>query len=169
LVISDVWIVGFVHEEAVLVLLDVVEGAGHETSIAAIASSNAVNKVLFRKAVKFARFSSIATFGGLDGGEGPAGTALSLVLDWVTAAFVTPVAAVSVGGGWNALGNMLDSLETEHGFVFSWGHGSEFVHGNSEAGFSSIVFLDKALVSKENSKAGLVFITSEELVALAHP
>jgi hypothetical protein len=31
------------------------------------------------------------------------------------------------------------------------------------------VFLNKALVSKENSKAGLVFITSEELVALAHP
>jgi len=169
LVIGNIWIVGFVHEFAALVVLDVVEGVGHETSIAGIAGGNAVDKVLFREAVKFAGFGSIATFSRLDGGEGPAGTALSLILDGIAASFFTPVDGISISSRWGALSNVSDSLESEHGFVFSWGHGSELVHGNSESTISSIVFLDKALVGKENSKAGLVFITSEELIALAHP
>jgi len=169
LVMGNIRIIFFVHEFAILVLVDVSESRCHETTIAATACGNAVDKVLFRKADKFASFSSMATFGGLDGGEGPAGTALSLILDCVNASFVTPVERFSIGDSRLSFGCVVDSLETEHGAVFSWGHSSEIVEGNSESRIASIVFLNKALVGKEDSKTSLVFITSEELIGLAHP
>jgi len=132
LFVGNIRIVFLGHEFTFLVILDIGEGIGHETTIAAIAGGNAIDKVLFREGMKFALLVSEDTFSGLDSGEGPAGTALSLILDLVDAAFVTPVDAFGIGNGWDAFSSVKDLLESEHGFVFSWGHSSEFVHGNSE-------------------------------------
>ena len=95
---------------------------------------------------------------------------MSLVLDSVDHAFFTPVDFSSVGSaGSNTTGVLGWGLETEDSLVFGWGHSGELVHGNLEGFLASVVFLNKALVSHPNTKAGLVFVTSEELVSFAHP
>ena len=164
-----VWIVTLEHELSALVLDDIVESKCHETAIAAIAGCDAVNKVLLGEGEKLVRLDEVSTFGTLDGGECPAGTAVGLVLDWVDSTLVTPVErSINLEVGLDTLVSHDLWKEAKKGLVFRWCVSSKLVHGKLEGG-NRVVLLDKALVGHPNTKAGLVFITSEELVCGTHP
>ena len=66
------------------VLLDVLEGVVHKTTIAAhvsVDASSAVNELLLGVGVESTSGKELSTLDGTGGGESPARTALALVLD----------------------------------------------------------------------------------------
>lgn len=69
---------GLTHGEVSLV---VVEGDGLVTAIAAEASLDAVNELLLGERKEFTGLNLPSTFEGTSGGERPAGSALTLILD----------------------------------------------------------------------------------------
>jgi len=75
--------------------------------------------------------NSPGRFDGLDSRESPAGTALSLILDWVDNTFVTPVEGIWVVdlAALLQVGLFLLSAvaNTKEGFVFGWGKVSKLV------------------------------------------
>ncbi len=72
---------------------DVLEGIVHQTTFTSHVSlfARAVNKVLFREGNQVSSGELVASFSGSSGREGPAGTALLLVLDWSNSALSSPV------------------------------------------------------------------------------
>jgi hypothetical protein len=62
-----------------------------KSTIATTVTSIAINELLFRELEKFSSLDEVSTLHGSSGREGPAGTALSLVLNWVDSSFRSPV------------------------------------------------------------------------------
>ena len=88
-----IWVVRLsVHH----VSLGVIEGVVHETTIAALVALllGAVNELLLRERWELTVLLEVGTLHGTGGRESPAGTALSLVLDWGDGTFLSPVDAV---------------------------------------------------------------------------
>ena len=57
----------------------------------------AINNLLLREGLKFSRDDLVNTLEGTSGGEGPAGSTLSLVLDWGDGTLCSPVNRVGIG------------------------------------------------------------------------
>merc|ERR1711939_292604 len=93
---SFVWVVGLEHE---WVLLDVFEGVVHKTSIAALVNMVAVDELLLGEGLEFVGGEEHGALNGTGGGESPAGSALSLVLDWGDGTLGSPVDGVGEVGG----------------------------------------------------------------------
>lgn len=94
------------------VVSDVLEGVVHPTTVATMVSvgSGAVNQLLLGEGGERVTSDLVGCFSGHDGGESPAGTALSLVLDGDDGALLNPVH----GGflGWLEVG-LLSGLLNE--------------------------------------------------------
>jgi len=116
------------------VFLTIGEGPDFETTIATTGLSVAINELRLREFLEFTRGKEVSTFNSSNGGESPAGTALSLVLNWVDSSLLSPVDLSggdlvdlllfeSVVLGWKSTGVLL-------GLVV--GHGGEHVVSNGE-------------------------------------
>lgn len=100
---TEVWVAGFSVDT--VVLDDVVEGVWLQTTIASFVAAlfavvfhavvAAVNQVLFRQANQCVASEEPLRFDVTGGTERPAGTAVSLVLDWGDGVLIAPIE-----GGW---------------------------------------------------------------------
>lgn len=94
-----------------LVFDDVLEGIVHQTSSTTIVSlaGGAVDEVLLGEGNQVSFSEEPGTFHGSGGGEGPARSALTLILNWGDSSLGSPVD--SVGEGKLVVGNVLLSDE----------------------------------------------------------
>jgi hypothetical protein len=126
-----------------LVFDDVSEGIVHQTSIASVVSfsDGAIDEILFREGNKFSRSLGVSSFNGSGGGEGPARTALSLVLNGGNNSVGSPVDGCrDTGLEFNFFDAIVFDSEVQtivHRSEFVSGKIGELVQGNVEsAGFS---------------------------------
>jgi len=81
------------------VALNILESVVHESTIASVVLLGAVNELLLGEGVKLSILDLVSTLNGTGGGESPAGSALSLVLDWGDGTLGSPVdGSLEVGG-----------------------------------------------------------------------
>jgi hypothetical protein len=116
----------------------------------------------------------VAALSGTGGGEGPAGTALSLVLDSSDSSFGSPVeGGGSSNGGFEVAGLVdvasgdLDSVEDSSELLV--GQVSEFVHGQGVSSVLGIVLVNELLVVLEDGISVLEFSMIVRFVVLLHP
>jgi len=89
------------------VFLGPVESGSFVTTIAAESDNfGAVNELLLRERDKLARFDLVSTLKSTGGGEGPAGTALALILNGGDSTFVSPVDGGVGAAGSERLGRL---------------------------------------------------------------
>jgi len=116
---------------------DVTEGRVHETTVAAHVTvvARAVYELLLSKGNELTVLAEVLTFKRGNSGEGPAGTALALVLNRGNVTLVTPVNRVwdRAVEGWEVGGTLFLAGEGgEAGTVFFVGHVSEVVDAKGE-------------------------------------
>jgi hypothetical protein len=72
---------------------DVLEGLVHESSLASVVSieSGTIDKLLLREAGESVSLLSPSSFNSSNGGKGPAGSTLTLILDWADDILLDPV------------------------------------------------------------------------------
>jgi len=154
---------------------DVLHGLSHQTTVATFISirTRAINQVLLRERVELVGGDLVATFSRSSGGERPARTALSLVLNGSDGTFLGPVPS---GGGSSGIFVSLFSNGGGRDFsskvelsVFLVGQVSHVVHGNS-VGFSRlVVFINELLVVLEDGISVLEFVVAVGLAMSLHP
>ena len=119
-------------------LFVVVEGGALVSTVAAEGKSDAIDELLLREGVKLSGLDLVSTFEGTSGGEGPAGSALSLVLDGGDGTFGSPVLGGSdldVGEGDGGVeARVFSGSESEEFLVLSIGGGGELVVCDGEVG-----------------------------------
>ena len=172
---SGVRVVLLAHELVLLLLLDVVERVDLDTAVAALAEAviRAVDKVLLGAAVELAVRERVRRLARLDSSEGPARTAVALVLDLVDDTALPPV--LRVWGGERAVvaaRRVMDlrrHAAAEEAPVLGWGHSGELVKANPERVGAAVVLLDHALVGEEDAEADVVLLASVQVVGAAHP
>mmetsp|Transcript_73221 Transcript_73221/g.101566 ORF Transcript_73221/g.101566 Transcript_73221/m.101566 type:complete len:292 (+) Transcript_73221:161-1036(+) len=125
--------VSVVRLELELVRLGVLESVLLETTVATVVTpletGGAVNELLLGERDELSSSEEVSTLKGTGGGESPAGTALTLILDTSNGTLVSPVngGGVSLGEG-NELTILLDvTLAAESLSVFILGHIGEHV------------------------------------------
>jgi len=142
-----------------MVVHDPLEGTVHETTTAAVVTGGAstVNKLLLRDVGERALLDGPSTLNGTSGGEGPAGTALALVLDGGDSTIVAPVPGI-VGRDRVDLSDVqaacivrLDIAESEHGRAeLLGGQITHFIHRHGVRGGSTVVGQDEVEVCFKN-------------------
>jgi len=153
--------IGIVAIEADLVLFDVVEGVGHQTTVAAVVSelSRAVNKLHFGEDLSLSVFDGVGRLKRSDGREGPARTAGALVLDGSDLALISPVLGTASGGTLQVASANELVVEDVLGDIFAGelfkGQISEGVLTKSEGQALGVLLLDKLLVIKVDGIAVL--------------
>jgi hypothetical protein len=91
--LSNVWVVSL---KFLFVAFEVFESPDLKTSIASTGLCIAIDKVRFGKLDKVVSLEEMGTFKSSGGGESPAWSALSLVLDWVNGSISSPVNGISI-------------------------------------------------------------------------
>ena len=118
---GGVWVIAL---ELKWVGLDVLEGVVHKTTVAALVNHVAVDELLLGEGLELAGGKEFSTLDGTGGGESPAGTALTLVLNWGDGTLGDPVDGVGEVGLIKD-GDVLSTLElvlvTEESLVLRWG------------------------------------------------
>jgi len=111
-VLGGVWVRGLSVNTTVG--SNVFEGAGHQTTIATLVSvrSGAVHQVLLRDGGESSLLDLADTLNGTSGGERPAATALTLVLDGCNGTRCSPVNSISYWDGGLLLNS--NSVDTSH-------------------------------------------------------
>ena len=157
-ILSSVRIRRFSAESSVLD--DVLEGIIHQSSIASLVSvaAGAVNQLLFREGGELSGLEGDSSFNRSGGGERPARSALSLVLDGGHGVVLSPVNVVRDGdqsihvqsdSGDGRVDS--DGLESSLlGLEFSKGQVSEFVDSQSPGASFSVVLGDHVVVGLED-------------------
>lgn len=139
------------------------EGLIHETTIATLVAlgSGAVYEVLLRKADEGASLDEMSSFGGTSGGERPARSALTLVLNTSNGTLGSPVPASRSGGinlvygktSRRSLGNI---HATSPGGELLKCLVGELIDGDSEALSLGIVLSDELEVGAEDGRTKIV-------------
>lgn len=175
---GGVWVRFFAVDT--IVVNDVLESTVHLSSLATIVSvlvGSAIDEVLLRETNKGVFSDKPLTFHGASGGEGPASTALSLVLDASDGTLCSPIEASWEGGLW-VLEELrwVDDLISVSSVVvvssseFFVGHVTEFVHSESVSVVLLVVFADELQVGLEDTEALFFFLDrSIDLVVLGLP
>jgi len=171
------------------VLDDVLHGVGHETSVASLVSirSRAIHQVLLRERDELSGREEVSTLSGASGREGPARSALTLILDRSDSSLGSPVQRVreiSIGGpddtrnelvqhvrvrgkDGRRLGGLVESQKVLR--KFSGGQISVGVHGHGVGfSFKGIVSLDGIQVRFEDGIADTEFGSGVRLLVLLH-
>jgi hypothetical protein len=153
---------------------DVLEGIIHQSSIASLVSKarRAVNQLLLRERNKLSSLEGMSSFNGSSGGERPARSTLSLVLDGGNSVVISPVDGIrnsdqSVHVQGNSGNGSINSRELQSsllGLEFSKGHISEFVDIQSPRSLLSIVVGDQVVVGLEDVVSMSIFSSRVALV-----
>jgi len=159
---GSVWVSSL---ELLAVSLDVVHGVGLPTTLATIRGGIAVNNLLLGEGEESAGGNEVVSLNGGGGREGPAGTALTLVLDGVDGTLGSPVDGVGevVGGeGDNGgLVNGLGSLVSEESLVLILGPGGELIVSNGEGVLGvGVDLVDLSILLGVESESELVLFLS---------
>jgi len=143
---------------------DIFESLVHETSVATLVSfgRGAIDQILFGKAEEVLLGQKPSALDGTGGGEGPAGSALGLVLHSGDGSVLSPVPGVgSVGGNLHGVGTFVvgsgDVDTVVESGEFLAGEIAEFVHLDGEAASVGIPIVDKVEVGLEGLVTNLVF------------
>jgi len=132
---------------------DIFESLVHETSVATLVSfgSGAIDQILFGKANEALLGQKPSTFDGSGGREGPARTALSLILDSGNGAVLSPIPGVgSFGidvygmGAFRAGASYVEAIVDTGKFLA--GKIAELVHFNGEAASVGVPIVDKVKI-----------------------
>jgi hypothetical protein len=136
----------------------------------------AIHEILLRERNEGSSGELVATFDGSSGGEGPARTALLLILDGSDGTRISPILGVGEGStskgnkerGSRSLSGHLESIED--GNEFSIAEVSKLVHLNGEGvGGISIVGIDEVEVSLEDGVSSQELLLRVALVVESHP
>jgi len=172
-VLSSVGIGGFGIDTSVLD--DVFHGLSHQTTVASLVSvgSRAVNQVLLRETNQRLARDEVASLSRSSGGEGPARTALALILDSSDGSLGSPVEAGGqslIGGdeGLSSSGGLALDSEVELS-VFSVGKISHLVHSQGNSVLLGIPFIDVFLVGLEDGVSLLELFMAVGSSELLHP
>jgi hypothetical protein len=143
----------------------ILESISFKTTIATIAVVIAINELGFSKLEEGSGLDEVSTLHSSGGGESPAGTTLSLVLDWVNSTFSSPVNLSGLNSG------LIEGLFLELSFVWNsshhslgliLSHGGEHVVSNYEGvcwvGVDLVVF--SILGSEDLHSEGVFFLGS---------
>ena len=157
---GGVWVDGFLDHG---VALGVLEGLVHKTTVATKVLQDAVvalNELLLREGKEFSRGDEVSTLEGTGGGEGPAGSALSLVLHWSDGTGGDPVDGV---GGWGVVLNGAalsgEVLEASEAVELAGVPGGELVVGEGVGvGWVGVDSLDLGVNLGEDLLSGVEFL-----------
>ena len=134
-------------------LLGILESVVHQTTIATRVDGGALDELLLREGDEVASGNLMSTLHGSSGGEGPAGTALSLVLDGGDGTLGDPVDLIGeVGGGevLDGVGLLEVSSVAVHGSSLLRGVVSELVNTDGPGiAVLGVVLLNKSEVLGE--------------------
>jgi len=141
--------------------LEVVEGSGLKTTVAAVAELDAINELLLRVLLELLVLvgNAVSSLHGGLGGESPAGAALALVLDGADAAHVDPVdrgVAKRFDFLLNNLADLALGLVGEDGLELGLSPVGHLVVANLVGGLSGVVLLNLNVLEGEVAEAHLV-------------
>jgi len=150
-----VWVV---RHQFIWVGLEVVEGRVLPATVATERGLVAGDNLLLGELDELAGLEEVSTLDGADGGEGPAGTASGLVLDWVDGTLGSPVNGVLVG--WLELDSVvgLSNSGTEELLVLSISPGGELVVAKLEGGLLGVDLVDGLVLGGEELESELVLL-----------
>jgi hypothetical protein len=143
------------------VSLEVLEGMGLPATVATIGSGIARDNLLLGKGEELTGLEEVGTLKSAGGGESPAGTALSLVLDGVNGTLGSPVDGIGELGvieDDNVLGVVLLTLEAEELLVLLMSPGGHVVVGDGEGVLSGVDLLDLGILDGVLLKSELVLL-----------
>ena len=154
--------VGVVGLELLSVGLGVSEGVGLPSTVASVGGSVAVDELLLGEGEEGSGLDEVVSLNGGGGGEGPAGTALSLVLDGVDGTLGSPVNGVSevVGGEDGGLGELSvgGGLVSEESLVLEVGPGGEHVVLEDKGVLGGVDLLDFGVGLGEEVESEVVLL-----------
>ena len=135
--------------------LEVLEGGVLPATVATEGGVVARDDLLLGHGDELAGLDEVSTLEGSDGGEGPAGTAASLVLDAVDGTLGPPVDVSVVGLGKSGVLDVLAgvNLGAEDGLVLGVGPGGELVVANSVGAVLGVVLHDEGVLLGEEGNA----------------
>jgi len=121
----------------------ILESLGFKTTIATTAAGIAINELRLGEFEKFSRFDEMSTLHGSGGGESPARSTLSLVLNWVNSSLLSPVDCDGLNRLIEFLGLEFSGVwkSSHHSLGLILGHGGEHVVSNNEGVFWILVDL----------------------------
>ena len=157
----DVWVVSRELESVVLG----VEETGPLPATVASETKGAGSGLLVGEGEQLTAGDGMSTLDGASGGEGPAGTASTLVLDWVDGTLGSPVDGVRQVAGIELLEVhvlVLSDLVTEKLLVLLIGPGGELVVAENEAGLLVVVLLNLGILGGEDLHSELVLLLGGE-------
>ena len=140
--------------------LEVLEGGVLPATVATEGGVVARDDLLLGHGDELAGLDEVSTLEGCDGGEGPAGTAASLVLDVVDGTLGPPVDVSVVGLGKSGVLDVLAgvNLGAEDGLVLGVGPGGELVVANSVGAVLGVVLHDEGVLLGEEGNAHVVLL-----------
>jgi len=157
--------VGVVRLELLSVGLEVVEGVALPATVATVGGLVARDNLLLREGEEGASLEEVSTLDGAGGGESPAGTASSLVLDGVNGTLGSPVDGVGEVGGIelnNVLGLVVLALVAEELLVLVVSPGGHVVVADGEGVLLGVDLLDLSILDGELLKSELVLLGGTE-------
>lgn len=155
-------LVRVVSLEGSVVRLQVVEGGGLVSTVATEGKLDAIDEELLGEGEELTRFDLPSALKSTGGGEGPAGSALSLILDGGDGTKISPV-----DGGDGGVERSLHGLSgevvhggdvSEHLLVLSVGVGGEHVVVNSPGGTGVVVLLNEGVLLSEAGHSEFEFL-----------
>jgi hypothetical protein len=171
-VLCSVWVAGLSVDS--LGIDDVLHSLSHESSIASLVSLivRAINEVLLGQADELLRGEEVASLSGSSGGEGPARTALLLVLNMGDGSQCVPVPL----GGKSFQGSGVDNghsfgseFGSKHFGIFDTREVRKLVESNLEGLVGVVVSSDEFQVGTEDSVSVKEFIVVITPLVLLHP
>ena len=168
---ASIWVSGF---KLFSVGFSMLEGMGLPASLATIRGLIAIDKLLLRKTEELAGFKEVSTLDSAHSREGPARTAVALILDLVYGTLWPPVLAWSEVGVIELdlvpLSSLSGTSVSEHGLSLTLGHGGEHVVLNSEGVARVRVDLSElsVLLSEELESEVVLLLSSVAETPLSH-
>ena len=160
---GGVWVGGL---ELLEVGLEVGEGVGLPSTIASIGGLVAGDDLLLGEGEELAGLEEVSTLNSAGGGEGPAGTALSLVLNWVDGTLLSPV-DLNIVGLWEGLVVSWEltglTSVTEESLVLEVGPGGHEVVSDGEVGLLSVDLVDLGILLGEKTESEVVLLFGSEV------
>lgn len=142
------------------VLLSILESPLLPSTFASVGLGVAINELLLGEGDELTGGNLVSTFHGTSGGERPAGTALSLVLDGGDSTSILPVDNIGevIGGeGLNVMESENITNETAESLLFDFHQVGEEVVSNSVSVVSHVPFEDESFGFEEKFHSGFEF------------
>jgi len=146
-----------------IVLLVVVEGSSLPATVATVADLDAIDELLLGEGSEVSVLDVVSTLKSTGGGEGPAGTALALILDGGDSTLSSPVNSVGNGGGVNFV-SITEGVDIERCLVsiesvfLGLSPGGHAVVTDSVGVTFLVVLVDERVILSEDAVSSVEFL-----------